>query len=58
MAVVVGGPSRPVPPPPHFLGENAKKKEDYNFIVENTDLITQRNNSPFDFTKYVVRANF
>ena len=44
--------------PPPFFGGNGKKKEDCNFTFENTDLITQRNNSPFDFTKYVVRANF
>ena len=43
-------------PPPNFLGENFKK-EDYHFTVENTELITQ-GNSPFDFKKYVVSANF
>ena len=44
-------------PPPHFLGENwNKKKKDYCFTLENTELITQRN-SPFDFKKHVT-ANY
>ena len=54
---VGGGASRHVSsPPPTFLAK-ILKKEDCHFTVENTELITQ-GNSPFDFNKYVVRANF
>ena len=54
--VGVGGASRPVPPPPLFELK-VKKRKVYNSTVENTELMTQRN-SPFDFTKYFLRANF
>ena len=56
--VGVGGPSRPVaPPPPPLFELKVKKRKVYNSTVENTELMTQRN-SPFDFTKYFLRANF
>ena len=41
---------------PPFFWATIKKKEDYRFTVENTELITQRV-SPFDFKK-CVRNNF
>ena len=47
----------PPPPPPTFWAKiETKKKKDYCFTLENTELITQRN-SPFDFKKHVT-ANY
>ena len=51
-----GGAGRAVGQVPTFFWAKIKKKEDYRFTVENTELITQRV-SPFDFKK-CVRANF
>ena len=55
--VEVGGRVGPCPPPPPYFLAKILKKEDCHFTFENTELITQ-GNSPFDFNKYVVRANF
>ena len=41
----------------HSFWAKILKKEDYHFTVKNTELITQ-GNSPFDFKKCVIRANF